>query len=48
MQFFEIEKLEHIDLSRNNLNKLGGQIGKKLRDEVTHVKWLDLTQNDFY
>lgn len=22
-------------------------IGKKLRDEVTHISWLDLTQNEF-
>ena len=23
-------------------------IGKKLKDEVTHIQWLDLTQNQFY
>jgi len=23
--------------------KLGGQIGRKLRDEVTHFSWIDLT-----
>lgn len=30
------------------MNKLGAQIGKKLRDEVTHLNWIDLTQNEFY
>ena len=48
MQLFEIDKLQYIDLSDNNLNKLGAQIGKKLRDEITHIKWIDLTQNDFF
>lgn len=45
---FTIEKLQYIDLSNNNMNKLGGLIGKKLRDDVKHIKWLDLTQNDFF
>ena len=29
------------------MGKLGSQIGKKLRDEVTHLSWIDLTQNEF-
>jgi hypothetical protein len=29
------------------MEKLGGQIGKKIRDEVTHFIWIDLTQNNF-
>ena len=23
------------------------QIGRKLRDEITHINWIDLTMNDF-
>jgi len=45
VQLFEIEKLQYIDLSNNKLVKLGAQIGKKLRDEIQHIRWLDLTQN---
>ena len=40
-------KIKSIDLSRNYMKKLGLAIGKKLRDEVTHIKWIDLTMNDF-
>jgi len=29
------------------MEKLGAQIGKKIRDEVTHFIWIDLTQNNF-
>ncbi len=33
-----------IDLSKNNIGpKLAGMIGKKLKDEVTHIQWIDLT-----
>lgn len=38
-----------LDLSKNNIGpKLASQIGKRLKDEVTHIQWLDLTQNEFY
>ena len=30
-------KIKCLDLSNNNLFKLGGIIGKKLKDEVTHI-----------
>ena len=41
-------KIKAIDLSRNYINKkLAGAIGKKLRDEIQHLKWIDLTMNDF-
>jgi len=29
------------------MKKLGMDIGKKLKDECSHVTWIDLTQNDF-
>ena len=47
LALFGITKIWFIDLSCNNINKLGGKIGKKLREDVTHIMWLDLTQNDF-
>ena len=40
-------KLKAINLSFNLMKQLGLQIGKKLRDEVFHITWLDLTMNDF-
>ena len=40
-------KIKAIDLSRNHMKKLGGAIGKKMRDEISHLKWIDLTMNDF-
>lgn len=27
--------------------KLGASIGRKLRDELSHIQWIDLTMNDF-
>jgi hypothetical protein len=48
VEIFTIEKLQYIDLSVNQMSKLGLMIGKKMRDEVNHIKWIDLTQNDFY
>ena len=29
------------------MRQLGLQIGKKLRDEVFHLTWIDLTMNEF-
>lgn len=43
MQLLSIPKLKSIDLSRNEMERLGGLIGKKLRDEASHLSWIDLT-----
>lgn len=43
LEIFNITKIKCIDLSNNNMQKLGGMIGKKLRDECTHIQWIDLT-----
>jgi len=48
LELFSITKVKCIDLSKNNMQKLGGMIGKKLKEECTHIQWLDLTQNDFF
>ena len=40
-------KIKSIDLSRNYMKKLGAAIGRKMRDEITHIRWIDLTMNDF-
>jgi hypothetical protein len=29
------------------MKKLGMEIGKKMKDECSHIQWIDLTQNDF-
>jgi hypothetical protein len=29
------------------MKKLGFDIGRKLKDECTHIQWIDLTQNNF-
>ena len=47
LDLFSITKLRAINLSHNNLRKLGMQIGKKMRDEISHINWIDLTMNDF-
>ena len=44
---FDIQKIRAINLSKNNLNKLGLQIGRKLKADVSHINWIDLTMNDF-
>lgn len=43
LALMSIQKVKCIDLSCNSLDRLGAQIGKKLRDEVAHIQWLDLT-----
>jgi hypothetical protein len=44
-----ISKVRFLDLSNNAIGpRLAGLIGKKLRDEVFHFAWIDLTQNEFY
>ena len=47
LALFDFPKVKSIDLSQNSLKKLPSAIGKKLRDEIVHIMWLDLTQNDF-
>ena len=49
LAFFDMPKIKAINLSRNYMKKLGMAIGKKLRDDpaVTHIRWIDLTMNDF-
>ena len=49
LAFFDMPKIKSINLSRNYMKKLGLAIGKKLRDDptVSHLKWIDLTMNDF-
>lgn len=47
LNLMNVTKIKYLDLSCNEMNKLGFAIGKKLRDEAVHFIWLDLTQNDF-
>ena len=47
LAIFELSKIKAINLSFNNLKTLALQIAKKLRDEVFHITWLDMTMNDF-
>mmetsp|Transcript_26566 Transcript_26566/g.35531 ORF Transcript_26566/g.35531 Transcript_26566/m.35531 type:complete len:227 (+) Transcript_26566:460-1140(+) len=47
LALFDITKIKAIDLSFNNMKTLALQIAKKLKDEVMHITWLDMTMNDF-
>ena len=47
LAIFDLSKIKAINLSFNNLKTLALQIAKKLRDEVFHITWLDMTMNDF-
>ena len=47
LEIFDMTKIKAIDLSFNHMKQLGMQIGRKLRDEITHISWIDLTMNDF-
>jgi hypothetical protein len=47
LALFDQTKIKAIDLSFNRMKALGMQIGKKLRDEVLHISWIDVTMNDF-
>jgi Leucine-rich repeat (LRR) protein len=47
LSIFDNKSITTIDLSQNFMKKLGMDIGKKLKDECSHVTWIDLTQNDF-
>ena len=49
LDLFTITNIKCIDLSKNEIGpKLGSAIGKKMKDEISHIQWLDLTQNEFY
>ena len=49
LELFSIFSVKCIDLSKNSIGpRLASMIGKKLKDEVAHIQWLDLTQNEFY
>lgn len=48
LELLGVVKVKCIDLSKNNMQKLGGMIGKKIKEECTHIQWIDLTQNQFY
>jgi len=43
LTLLSITKIRAVDLSCNEMTKLGGQIGRKLRDDITHIQWIDLT-----
>lgn len=44
LELFSITNVKCIDLSKNAIGpKLASSIGKKLKDEITHIQWLDLT-----
>jgi hypothetical protein len=47
LALFDHTKVRSIDLSHNCLKKAAASIGKKLRDDVQHIIWLDLTMNEF-
>jgi len=47
LALFDLTKIKAINLSFNNMKALALQIGKKMRDEVSHITWLDMTMNDF-
>ena len=47
LELFSLTKIKAINLSFNSMKTLGLQIGKKMRDEVTHINWIDMTMNDF-
>jgi hypothetical protein len=43
LSIFDNKSIVKVDLSQNLMKKLGGQIGKKLKDECSHITWIDLT-----
>jgi len=43
LQLLGITKVTKVDLSCNEMEKLGGHVGRKLRDEVGHIQWIDVT-----
>lgn len=47
LAIFDNKGITNVDLSQNLMKKLGNEIGRKLKDECTHIQWIDLTQNNF-
>jgi len=47
IDIFRIKGITSIDLSQNKMKKLGGYIGRILKEGDLKLKWLDLTQNYF-
>lgn len=43
LAIFDNKSITNIDLSNNLMKKLGMDIGKKMKDECTHIIWIDLT-----
>ena len=37
LEIFQISKIKCLDLSNNNMEKLGGSIGKALKDGCNHI-----------
>ena len=49
MELLSNNMIKCLDLSKNNIGpKLASAIGRKLKDEILHIQWIDLTQNEFY
>ena len=47
LTLMSISKITTLDLSNNDMNKLGMKIGRLLQGSVTHFQWIDLSQNYF-
>ena len=48
LQLLGVSKIRSLDLSCNEIGPaLGQKIGQRMRDEVHHLQWIDLTQNLF-
>jgi Ran GTPase-activating protein (RanGAP) involved in mRNA processing and transport len=48
LELFDNSQITNLDLSNNKMKRLGHSIGKKLKEgNCVHIKWIDLTQNDF-
>ena len=49
IELLNLPMVKCVDLSRNNISeKMAGSIGKCLRDQVQHIQWIDLSQNEFF
>jgi hypothetical protein len=47
LTLMSISKVQALDLSNNEIEKMGMKIGKLLLNSVTHFTWLDLSLNNF-
>ena len=49
IELISLPMIKCVDLSRNNISeKMAASLGKVLRDQVQHIQWIDLSQNEFY